>query len=475
MHRRNFLKAGTATLSALATMAPKAVAQSTADVRIELAIRDTNVEMVDGTAVRMLGYQLVRYACRSGGAARSAECGQAWVPGPVLRVTQGQRVTVVVHNFRPEPHGFEITGIPSSRIVLAGGSAAGPGVGEATFTAADCGTYLYHDASHNGGRSPLYRILGLHGAFVIQPDYAALHRSGDVVTPYGSAAPEKLKSLFRTLADPAAFLAKFPQLRGVYYPGAWRPVEDLADEYGKQEKVWIISQVDPRLNALIDNSGINASPLTTNLADSFEPRYFTINGRSGFDLVDGDDVVVKARVGEPTLIRTLNAGLAHHAMHIHGNHIYEIAEAELRLETVTPPATSSTLSRPRTSTTAVRSFPFSRAVDSGAVIVRPAVFERDVWPMYPMQRKDVLLPLQVPPDIPVGQFEEMARRNVFIDHGTEYDSTREPFPLRYPVHCHCEMSQTAGGGNYPQGLTTHWEIIGGPQTVAATASTSGQG
>jgi hypothetical protein len=23
-----------------------------------------------------------------------------------------------------------------------------------------------------------------------------------------------------------------------------------------------------------------------------------------------------------------------------------------------------------------------------------------------------------------------------------------------------EMSQTAGGGNYPQGLITHWEMVG---------------
>jgi hypothetical protein len=29
------------------------------------------------------------------------------------------------------------------------------------------------------------------------------------------------------------------------------------------------------------------------------------------------------------------------------------------------------------------------------------------------------------------------------------------------MHCHCEMSQTAAGGNYPQGLVTHWQIEGG--------------
>jgi hypothetical protein len=37
---------------------------------------------------------------------------------------------------------------------------------------------------------------------------------------------------------------------------------------------------------------------------------------------------------------------------------------------------------------------------------------------------------------------------------------QEPFPLRYVMHCHCEMSNTAGGGNYPQGMVTHWEMLG---------------
>jgi hypothetical protein len=38
---------------------------------------------------------------------------------------------------------------------------------------------------------------------------------------------------------------------------------------------------------------------------------------------------------------------------------------------------------------------------------------------------------------------------------------QEPFPLRYVMHCHTEMSQTAAGGNYPQGMVSHWEILGG--------------
>ncbi|HWI41550.1 MAG TPA: hypothetical protein VNX25_08685, partial [Verrucomicrobiae bacterium] len=33
-------------------------------------------------------------------------------------------------------------------------------------------------------------------------------------------------------------------------------------------------------------------------------------------------------------------------------------------------------------------------------------------------------------------------------------------PLIYPMHCHMEQSQTARGGNYPQGAVTHFEFLG---------------
>jgi len=62
--------------------------------------------------------------------------------------------------------------------------------------------------------------------------------------------------------------------------------------------------------------------------------------------------------------------------------------------------------------------------------------------MRPMDRKDMILPFERPPDIAV------------------WPPKQEPFPLRYVMHCHTEMSQTAGGGNYPQGLVTHWTMTG---------------
>jgi tRNA(Arg) A34 adenosine deaminase TadA len=91
-------------------------------------------------------------------------------------------------------------------------------------------------------------------------------------------------------------------------------------------------------------------------------------------------------------------------------------------------------------------------VPVGAVVVRDNILERDGWSLRPLDRKDMLLPFEVPKDIPPAV----------------WPPREEPFPLRYAMHCHTEMSQTAGGGNYPQGLVTHWELLG-PTRPTTTA------
>jgi hypothetical protein len=116
------------------------------------------------------------------------------------------------------------------------------------------------------------------------------------------------------------------------------------------------------------------------------------------------------RQGQPCLIRTMNAGLATHAVHIHGNHCMECTESD----------------------------------DLGNNVCETHVYERDVWQLKPLGRIDMILPFERPPDIPIGK----------------WPPRDEPFPLRYVMHCHTEMSQTAGGGNYPQGAVTHWEMTG---------------
>ena len=425
------------------------------DVEIHLAIMRQRVEMVDGNKLWMLGYKdLGGGLCTAFPGDPNGTCTGARIPGPVLRVKHNQRVKITIDNLRAEPHGFEVTGFPDSKIEIAAN-----GCCSVTFTASQTGTFIYHD---NLGGSPLYRLLGLHGAFIVQPDYAALAAAGALITPYSEEVlTPAVRSIFEALGDVTKVNGRFPG-------GKWVPCA-IDQPYAYQEKIWLQMEVDPRFNALLNNSDagpIASSPsLTNSIWDTFTPRYFTMNGRSGFDLSEHEDVVCKNFIGEPTLIRCINAGLVHHSDHIHGNHLLEMTEAVLELDSI------------------------GRPTNSGAVVVRNNIPERDIWQMWPMQRKDMLLPYEQPPDIPFDiktggvvqppQFQAMVSRNININREPPpLVTTFEPFPLRYVMHDHTEMATTASGGNYPQGLVTHWEIqggLGGRALLANSGSGSGSG
>lgn len=372
--------------------------------RFELEIGETTTRMVDGVMVNQLAYRIV---------------GSPWrIPGPVLRVAEGELVEVTILNRRQEAHGFDIPGVEDTRVEIDPGCSC-----TVRFFAPEGGTYLYHDPT---GDTPLYRVLGLHGVMVSAPANGVTRGAKGVSTPYSldklpTAVVNNLTRLFTAFGKSE----RFPG-------GRWVP-SGYDTEYSNQEKIWVLSEVDPRYNALVQPGAPLASNpgLTSDVVGNWTPRYFTMLNRSGFDLHDGDDVCPANYIGEPTLLRLVNAGLAHHAPHIHGNHVMRLSQANLDPE----------------------------SGDWGKVEVASNIFEVDTWAMWPMDRRDVLLPFEVPPDIPwlafadhpaTPQFERMVR-----------GQAQEPFPLRYVMHDHVEMSQTAAGGNYPQGMVTHWEILGG--------------
>jgi hypothetical protein len=409
MDRRDFLKFGTAGIASAGLCLPTGVGAQTVSgpTKISLSIDAIEVMMVDGLKIPMLAF---------GGLPIKT----SRVPGPVLRVKEDAYVEITIKNNRPEHHGFQIAGIAVPPVVIPPNA---PAIFK--FKAPAAGTYIYHD-SHGG--TPLHRLLGLHGVLVVEP----ASETTPYPTPYSldkisGPAQASIKALFGALGAPGRF------------PGnKWQRAPSNV-EFSTQEKVWVLSSIDPKFNALIKPDGAinisDANALTTNLLKNFVPRYFTLNGRSGFDLhedKEGQLAVCPANyIGEPTLIRTVNAGLCHHSPHIHGNHVFALAECEL--DPTKPSVTK----------------------------VSDNIFELDTWAMFPMQRQDILLPFEVPPDIPYevpvakpdaaqAQFKRMVE-----------GKAQEPFPLRYVMHCHTEMSQTAAGGNYPQGMVMHWEIMGG--------------
>lgn len=302
------------------------------------------------------------------------------VPRPVLRLNEAERTRIEITNNAPEPHSFAIPGVPGSLI-----DSMPPGATRSVeFTAPQGGSYLYIDPAN----APVNRLLGLHGAVVCTPREGGRTDAG-AITPYSRTAHTPAT---RLVFD--AFREDSPR-----FPGdPWDPA---------RERVWVFSQIDPLLCQRAER-GERISGATA--AAAFRPRYFTINGLSGFDSAMEKTIKAEGYVGEPMLLRTLNAGLATHSPHIHGNHILEISGSDA----------------------------------SGKVILNSNVIERDSWTLRPLERKDVMLPFEVPTDIP----------------SNAWPPREEPFPLRYAMHCHIEMSQTAGGGNYPQGLVTDWELLG---------------
>lgn len=419
MQRRDFLKLGAAGLVACGDLGVGARPGHTAvqcttpeladDVR--LAITDRQVETIDGEMINVLAFM------------RLDSSAQARVPGPVIRVREGAEVSITISNGRPEQHGFEITGVPGAQAVIASGQTC-----RLTFIAPNAGTYLYHDGSHASRH--LYRLLGLHGAFIVHPrdGWSRYEAAKRCITPYSldrldatdQRAVQRVSMVFEAMGSTPRFVG-----------GKWIPCP-IDKEFSTQEKIWLFNEIDPKFNALVRPSGIRSSPIVASAAAviaNFVPRYFTINGHSGFDLSEGEDVVVKNYIGEPTLIRTLNAGLCHHATHIHGNHLFELAHSSLTNDAFTPFMGA------------------SRSGAPGEVVLHDNIWERDVWPTWPMQTRDMLLPLEVPPDIPNWEKHASLQAD-------------EAFPLRYVMHDHCEMGTTAAGGNYPQGAVTHWEIAG---------------
>ncbi len=379
MRRRRFLQLGAlGGAAALATPVSQTLGSPTRTA-FALTIAPTSVEMIDGTHVYMLLYFLDNQT-----------------PRPVIRVNEAEQISFAVTNSDTRAHGFAIPGIaPATIPVIAPGATS-----TVTFTAPVGGSYLYVDPYE----APLNRVIGLHGAFIVKPVLGTTPVGSD--TPFSRAAQTpQLQSFFDALGGGTP---RFPGEK-------WNPNDP------DREKIWLFSQTDPSLNAAVA-AGTAVSGST--VVSTFLPRYFTINGRSGFDTAvhggnsgpgsgdhDGGRLIEpQGRQGQPCLIRSMNAGLCTHSPHIHGNHVMLCTEMEA----------------------------------NGDNYCETHVYERDVWLLHPLDRVDVVLPFERPPDIPIGC----------------WPPREEPFPLRYVMHCHNEMSQTAAGGNYPQGCVTHWEMTG---------------
>jgi FtsP/CotA-like multicopper oxidase with cupredoxin domain len=196
----------------------------------------------------------------------------ATIPGPELRVQQGDHVKVVFHNRQKEPHTIHFHGVDNSFKGDGTPDVSQPEVKKGdTFTyefdAKKSGTYFYH-CHVEPDRHP---EMGLYGAFIVEPKQKP-HYDGESVMMLGERDPKLSMAEAEEASHAAGSAAKHEHLKGEY---------DTIDR---------------------------------------KPKFFTINGKM-------DDAIspVKVKKGGKYLIRLINAGSDVHSIHTHGHHFQVIA------------------------------------------------------------------------------------------------------------------------------------------------------
>jgi len=384
---------------------------------IDLSMEETLVEMVDLTPV----YHWV-----------FAGPGGPGFPGPAIFAASGDELAFRVTNHLDEVHEFRVLGAGQGGADVDSGPIAPGETVEVRFTAPAGGTYLYLDPRN----APVNRALGLHGAFVVLPKNA--RENTPVNTPYSSPTAS-VQRLFDDLGTAA------------HFPGdPWIPVRpggvavnpDLPPDIEPflfRTRIWMFAQVDPAFNALAA-SGANAEPGggidPAAFLQGFLPRYFLINGRSGAFAAHGPQAkesLLEGFIGEPHLVRLLNAGVSRPSPHLHANHFYVLAvdnvvqDSAIHIDSMT------------LATVEDAALPGRLSLKGGS-------------------RVDWLVAFIRPPDIP-GNPDVPLRTLIPEELSTVIDGVVQS-PLDYPMHNHTEQSQTAAGGNYPQGGITHIVFLG---------------
>lgn len=468
MKRRDFLKYSMCGLTALALGSinlPPIFRKREADaagLTVDLSMEEAMVEMVDKT-------QVYFWLFKQSGAALPS------IPGPVIFAYAGDRITLNITNNLDEIHEFRIIAAgPGGKNVNTGPVLPGQTVTR-KFVAREAGTYMYLDPRN----APVNRVLGLHGAFIVLPAEARHAAPGPglvfpnpAVTPYTNPTAQ-VQQLFNDLGTQPFFAVRPGE------PGqSWAPVRpagqpvpeplrmalqaaDLpADELARlaamepflfRTRIWVFNAVDPRFNAVAEAGG-NAEP-----AGGIDPqvfraeflgRYFMTNGKSGFYSSTehtAPDSALAAYIGEPHVVRILNAGLPTFSPHLHANHFYVLAVNNIVLESLTTPDTM-TLGRVENdlSLNQLGTDPLGAGnrlfLDGGS-------------------RVDWLVPFIRPPDIP-GDPNTVLEQLIPEELATVIDGKFPLSPQEYPMHSHVELEQTAAGGNYPQGLITHFIFLG---------------
>ncbi len=455
MSRRDFLKysiAGAATVVVGSRIPGFLVDPALAAVQtLNVTITDAMKNMVTDNAINSAKCYFWIYKMTADGVDIPAE-----VPGPHIFTTNGDTVNITITNNLDEPHSFFIPGIFDSGAIAPGATVT------KSFIATKSGTFLYHDNLN----PPVNRVMGLHGAFIVMPAAPVL---GHKFTPYDTPTPG-VQKLFDDLGSTP------------HWPGlAWEQGDANPASFAPafRQYIWVLHQPSPNLFAEVGNfpagqdypAGQFVNAL---LRDPFSAtnttrtsQYFTISGQSGSLSHNNPFLCPNLRVGEPCIIRVLNAGLWSHSLHIHANHVFVIG------------VQGTALYRIPTNPDGVSSNP----VWVDTMTANPM----DIW--------EWLVPYMRPPDVPnrrgIGNVDIPGGKdgplnciaNPLIPGSTAHPvwppteelNTFQPAvgavagatpidvqlsPLCYPMHDHSEPTQTSQGGNYNNGLISGINFTG---------------
>jgi FtsP/CotA-like multicopper oxidase with cupredoxin domain len=311
----------------------------------------------------------------------------SYFPDRTLIAETGSTIRILLHNHLSQPHELRFHGAGAAGADVSSRPVA-PGTTQLLeFPAPPPGTYLFTDP----GNEPVERTLGLFGGLVV--------------------------------IDPRDAWRLFPG--GPEFERQW---------------LWFCHDVEPDWARLASRGGTvdpAASPAV--------PRYFTINGYSGFQSVAvSTDQELNERREQDTLpsghprdtdirnfsaspapgavrtgqlMRMVNTGIVDHQLHYHGNHVWTVR--------------ANGIDFPRT---------HGRVTPGGDVVLQQW---EDTVQLTPLERKESILPVKRPPEVVDA-----------VWNARSHD-------WKYPMHCHAEPSQAAAGGLYPGGLLADWVLAAG--------------
>lgn len=319
-------------LAVLLSGAAQAAAPGITGPTFDLVASAAQISQPDGAAIYSWGYGCnTAPAGYAPAAITNPGCGRMQLPGPTLIVTEGQLVTVTLHNALPPAAGNTSILFPGMDVTPSGGvpglltqEAAIGGTVSYSFTARQPGTHTYH----SGTQSDLQVEMGLYGVLIVLPAATPAACNNSVMATAqsanrGSGIPPDFRLAKAAFNHPSAcydreYLFQFSELDPLIHAQAQ---EQVAAEAAKAEA-----------------GAAPCAKATGCLVVATEPYhavYFLINGRSMPDIADPNYAPQyphqpyngnpHMHPGEMVLVRIVGQGRMQHPFHEHGNHLRVLA------------------------------------------------------------------------------------------------------------------------------------------------------